>query len=543
MAKLNQGMKRLLTARVPVGRFVGAIVPWEASLGTTAPLASGSRIGYAGGLWSIAAPLVCTALVWPFRESVKPTNILLVYLLGVFFVAIRYGRWPSLLACLITSGAFAFFYAPPIFSFAIAEPDNLMGLSVMLVVALITSHLTESMRIQAMVLAQRERRASALYHLSKQLAGARQEEEIVLIGVQHLHGEFGSPNALIFPDPQGHLRHPRQTPLPISLRGADLELAAWAMDHGLAAGRGTDTRSDVAALYLPLTGSEGVLGVWAMALPLPGKPFLPEQKRLLDTFLHQIVQTLERVRSVERAKLASIQMEAEALRNSLLNSISHDLRTPLAMIVGATGTLEESLDTMDPDYRRKLVRAVREEAARMSDQTLKILEMARLESGWVALDRQWTAAEEIVGSALQAREKELGGRPLKVSVDDGLRLVHADPALVQQVMLNLLDNALKYSPPGGPIDISAVTSPHAFEIAVEDRGPGIPEGLELKIFNKFFQARAEDAQSGVGLGLAICKAIVEAHGGSIRAENRDGGGSVFRIALPSQVPPPPVPPA
>ncbi len=507
-----------------------------------APPFSTLPIGYAGYLWGMAAPLLCTALIWPFRDSIKPANTLLIYLLGVFFVAIRFGWAPSILACLVTAAAFAFFYAPPIFSLAISEPDNLMGLSVMLVVAVVTSHLTENVRSQARIAAQREQRASALYQLSKELAGARQEEEIVLIGVQHLHAEFGSPNTLIFPDRQEYPRYPNEAPLPISLRGADLAMAQWVLSHGQPAGQDTDTLPGEPALYLPLNGSEGILGVWVMAPTHLRRVFLPEQKRLLDTFLRQIAQALERVRSVERARLASIRMEAEALRNSLLSSISHDLRTPLAMIVGATGTLKEGLDTMDPEYRRKLVSAVHEEALRMSDQAVKILEMARLESGQVALDRQWTAAEEIVGSALQARDKELQGRPLKVDINDGLQLVHVDMALIQQVMLNLLDNALKYSPPGSPIYITVEASPYSLEIVLEDRGPGIPEGLEQKIFNKFFQGRTEGAQSGVGLGLAICKAIVEAHGGAIHAGNREGGGAVFRVVLPAPEPPPPVPP-
>ncbi|HUL11070.1 MAG TPA: sensor histidine kinase KdpD [Methylococcaceae bacterium] len=499
------------------------------------PAPEGNYRAYLGGL---AAPLVCTLLTWPFRESVKPANMLLVYLLGVFFVAIKFGRGPSILASVLTAAAFAFFYAPPIFSFAISEPENVIGLAVMLVVAVVTSNLTENVRSQARIAAQRERRASVLYQLSKELASARRENEIVLIAVYHLHAEFESPNTIIFPDQQRHPRYPREEPLPISLKGADLGVVQWVMNHGMIAGRGTDTLPGEPALYLPLNGSEGTLGVWVMEPVNLRRVFLPEQKRLLDTFLHQIVQALERVRSVEQAKLASIQIEAETLRNSLLSSISHDLRTPLAMIVGATGRLEEGVDTMDPERRRKLIRAVHEEARRMADQTGKILEMARLESGKVVLNRQWIVAEEIVGSALQQREKALQGRSLQVSINDGLQLVFVDVALIQQVMLNLLDNALKYSPPETPIDIIAEVSPYALKITVEDRGPGIPEGLEQKIFEKFFQVHAESAQSGVGLGLAICKAIIEAHGGEIHATNRETGGACFQIILPTPESPP-----
>lgn len=489
--------------------------------------------------WGLAAPLACTLLAWPFRASIRPTHTLLVYLLGVYFVAIRCGRGPSIFASFLTAAAFAFFYAPPIFSLAISESENLVGLAVMLVVAVVTSNLTENVRSQARIAAQRERRASALYRLSKSLAGARREDEVVMIGGRHLYGEFGGLNTLILPDRHGRPRHPGGPPSPHSLRGADLAPVREVLGRG----RPVGAVPGGPVLYLPLRGSEGILGVWALEPADVRRVWLPEQKRLLDTFLHLIAQALERARSAERAKLASIEMEAERLRNSLLSSISHDLRTPLAMIVGATGKLEEGLDAMDPDYRRRLIRAVREEALRMSDQTAKILEMARLESGKAALNRQWTAVEEIIGSALQAREGALRDRRLEVDLDDGLQLVYLDVALIQQAMLNLLDNAMKYSPPGSPIAIAVQVSPQRLGIDVADRGPGIPPGLEQKIFDKFFQVQAERAQSGVGLGLAICKAIAEAHGGAIHAGNRDGGGAVFHVALPMPEPPPVPPPA
>ncbi len=346
----------------------------------------------------IAVPLLLTLVDWPFRNVLTPSNILLVYLLGVFFVAMHFGLLPSILASLTSAGAFAFFFAPPIFSFAIVDQENLMGLVVMLVVGVVTSNLAENI----------------LHH------------------------------------------------------------------------------------------------------------------------------TIERVKSIELAKEVTLKMQAETLRNSLLSSISHDLRNPLAIIVGAASTLESDEQCLDAVSRRKLVKVISEEAQRMSDLTIKILEMARLEAGEVILNRQWFAPEEIVGSALSRLDKQLKSRPVNIHMPENLALINVDAVLLQQVMVNLLDNADKYSDSGLPIDISVGAMSLGLYITIADRGPGIPAGLQQKIFEKFFRINEESAQSGVGLGLSICRAIIEAHGGEIQATNRSGGGALFQIYLPILESPPSV---
>jgi two-component system sensor histidine kinase KdpD len=465
------------------------------------------------------------------------------YLLGVFFVAIRFGFWPSILAALTNAAAFAYFFAPPIFSFAIEDPENLIALAVTMIVALVTSNLAENVRQQAHVAEQRERRASALYNLSKELAEARGEKEIIEIGVRHIYVEFDGRNTFLFPDPNGLVRYPDEPPLDISWQGANLGVARWVLNHGQLAGHGSDNLPNEPAVYVPLNGSTGTMGVLALKpndLPLID---LPEQRQLLDTYVNQIVHTLERAKSAEQAKDATLKMQAETLRNSLLSSISHDLRNPLATIVGAACTLEMGEERLDKDRRSKLVTVISEEAQRMSDLTIKILEMARLEAGEVVLNRQWYAPEEIVGSALRRLDKKLKTRPVNILMTDNLTLIHVDAVLLQQVIVNLLDNADKYSPAGLPIDISVDATPLGMSIAVADRGPGIPEGLQQKIFDKFFRVNAESAQSGVGLGLSICRAIVEAHGGKIHATNRSGGGTLFQLYLPIlECPPPTVDP-
>ena len=497
---------------------------------------------YKRWLWGVTIPLALTLIDWPFREMLKPSNILLVYLLGVFFAAIRFGLWPSIVASLTSAAAFAFFFAPPIFSFAIADQENLAGLAVMLVVGAVTSNLAENVRSQARVAEQRERRAAALYHLSKALAEARLEREIIEIGAHHIHAEFGGRNALLFPGHDGKPSYPEEPPLAISLRGADLGLASQVFNSGRMAGQGAEILPMDSVVYVPLKGAAGTIGVLALEPVDLRRVFLPEPRQLLDTFVNQIVHALERARLAEQAKEATLKMQAETLRNSLLSSISHDLRTPLATIVGAASTLETDGERLDIGSRNKLVAAISEEAQRMSDLTTKILEMARLEAGEVRLNRQWYAPEELVGSALRRLDKKMKNRQVNVRMADGLALIHVDAVLLQQVLVNLLDNADKYSPPGLPIDIAVETNPQGLSIAVADRGFGVPADLLEKIFDKFFRIHAESAQSGMGLGLSICRAVVEAHRGEIRASNRGGGGTVFRLRLPMLQCPPTITP-
>ncbi|UZR30977.1 DUF4118 domain-containing protein [Methylococcus mesophilus] len=493
---------------------------------------SRARYGYWPWFWGVVVPLILTLLDWLFRQWLTSSNILMFDLLGVFFVAIRFGFWPSILASLINAASFAFFFAPPIFSFAIADRENLAGLAVTILVGAVTSKLAQTIRFQKREAEQREHRASALYRLSKELAEAQLESEIVEIGVRHVYSEFGSRNTLLFPDHNGLIGYPGEPPLEISLQGADLDRAQSAFQKGQITGYGTDPVANVTALYVPLNGSTGPLGVLALeAVDLP-QISAPEQRQLLDTFLNQIVHTLERARLAEQAQDATLKIEAETLRNSLLSSISHDLRTPLATIVTAATTLEADGERLDDAHRKKLVAAISEEAQRMSDLTTKILAMARLEAGEVVLNRQWYAPEEIIGSALRRLDKRLKGRSINLNMKDGQALIYVDAVLLQQVLVNLLDNADKYSPAGLPIDIELQTTPLGLFISIVDRGAGVPDSMQQKIFNKFFRVHAETAQSGVGLGLSICRSIVEAHGGMIEMSNRDGGGAVFKLRLP-----------
>jgi two-component system sensor histidine kinase KdpD len=367
--------------------------------------------------------------------------------------------------------------------------------------------------------------------MGRELAVARAEEEIVGAAVKHIGTEFGAQCVLLFPNEVGRVVYPKGPGQPLSLHGADLGVAQWVFDHGRIAGRGTDTLPGTDAVYLPLSGASGPIGVLAMLPSSLRRVFLPEQQRLLETMLNQTALAIERVRLAQAAQDAQIEAETESVRNSLLAGISHDLRTPLSSIVGASSSLAEDDARLDARARRELARTIYDEAQRMTTLANNILDMARLEAGAVSLRRDWYPLEEIVGSVLTRLRARLAGRELEVRLPRDLPLLKVDAVMIGQVLINLLENALKYTPQGTPLEISAEIAPAEVTVTVADRGPGIPAGLEERLFDKFYRAAPEGAQSGVGLGLTICRAVVEAHGGRIWAGNRPGGGAVFRFTL------------
>ena len=403
---------------------------------------------------------------------------------------------------------------------------------------IVISNLMINVRSQAKVAAHRERRAAVLYAMSKELAGSQSEQDIVSIAVKHLYAEFSSPNVILIPDHSGRLVWPRKPASPQSLRGADLSVAQWVFDHNEMAGQGTHTLPGATAIYFPIAENSQVLGVLAVLPVNLRRVFLPEQQKLLETFLRQIAQALIRIRFSERARLTQMQIEAERLRNSLLSAISHDLRTPLATIIGSASTLAADDNRLQFQDRQELSRAIVDEAERMTNLVNNILDMARLDAGVAELNKQWYPVEEIIGTVLTRLRKHLGDRPVKVRMPPGIPMLHADAVMIEQVLINLLENALRYTPAGSALEIEVQTADDSVEIAVADHGPGIPQGQEETLFEKFYQTRHEKAQSGVGLGLAICRAIVEVHGGRIRAQNRPEGGAVFSFTLPQEQSPP-----
>ena len=485
-----------------------------------------------------AVPTAATGVGFLVTGPNELINLVMVYLLGVMLVAARFGRGPSLLASALSVAAFDFFFVPPEFTFAVTDIRYIVTFTVMLLAGVIISTLAADLRTQARVAGYREKRAASLYTISRALAAADTEDEIVRAAGGNIGAEFGAQCAILFPNSAGRIVYPKGASQSYSLHGADLGVAQWVFDHGRIAGRGTDTLPGADTVYFPIRGPSGPLGVLALLPSSLRRVFLPEQQRLLETFLNQVALALERVRLAEAARNAQIKVETESLRNSLLAGISHDLRTPLAAIVGAASSLAEEPERLSEGARRELARTIYDEGQRMATLANNILDMARLDAGAVTLKREWVPLEEIVGGVLTRLRARLEGRPVRIALPKDAPLVKLDAVLIEQVLVNIVENALKYTPAGTAIDISAEFAPGSVTVTVADEGPGIPPGLEEKLFDKFYRASPERAQSGVGLGLTICRAIVEAHGGTIRAENRLPHGAAFRFTLPRDEAPP-----
>jgi two-component system, OmpR family, sensor histidine kinase KdpD len=317
-------------------------------------------------------------------------------------------------------------------------------------------------------------------------------------------------------------------------------VAQWVYDHQQMAGLGTTTLPSAEGLYLPLIASRGTVGVLGVRPSEPSRLLAPEQLRLLETFASQTALAIERASLVEEAQQAQVQAETERLRSSLLSSVSHDLRTPLTAITGAASSLLEGSTVLDAAAHGELLRTIYEEADRLNRLVSNLLEMTRLESGAAQVHKEWQPLEEVIGVALTRLEAHLHDHPLAVHLPADLSLVPLDSVLIEQVLINLLDNAIKYTPSGIPITLSAWPTDGAVMVEIADRGPGLPPGDEQRIFEKFYRRSHAGERSGAGLGLTICRAIVEAHGGRIWAENRPDGGAALRFTLPMQGAPPSV---
>ena len=491
--------------------------------------------------WAVVVTIAATLVGMAMSPAFELANIVMVYLLAVAIVAARFGRGPAILASVLGVATFDFFFVPPQLTFAVSDVQYLLTFAIMLIVALLISGLTSSVRLQATVAGHRERRTAMLYAMSRELAATRGQEAMASVAARHVSEVFDSQVVVLLPDAQGRIRYPRGESVSSSLRGADLSVAQWVHDHGRPAGLGTDTLPGTEALHLPLQGSQAVLGVLGVLPANPRRVLLPEQFHLLETFAGQLALALERAQLAEHAQQASIDAETEGLRNALLAAISHDLRTPLAVIAGASSSLAEKGERMSAEERRALASSIYEQSREMSKLVTNVLEMTRLEADGIALDRDWHSIGEIAGSVLHRLRERLARHTVRVELPAELPLVRVDATLVEQVFANLLENAAKFTPPGTTVTLRATVRDSELDVSVEDSGPGLPPGDPDRLFAKFHRGRAEGAIAGAGLGLAICRAIVHLHGGRIWAERRPQGGAAFRFTLPVEQAPP-VPP-
>lgn len=491
----------------------------------------GSPVSFGSMIGTLVVVAAATGLAWLVPREGSLVLVLPVYLLGVAFVAHRWGSGPGVLATAMSVLLYSLLLETPRFKQAVAHWPNLLFFLLMLVAAQLVVGLLKRMRRQAREVHRRELHTVSLYLLGRALARSRTPGEVAEVASEHTRRVFKAQAWLLFPNGEGW--EVRPTPF----WAAELPTPAELMNRLAVGGRRGDPLEPLPvgeATCLSLTGtdcSEGVLRV------LPGEPegLPPETWELLKAFAVQIALALERLRWLEEARRAQVEREAERLRNTLLGAIGHDLRTPLAAIHGAAGSLLMPGLLAEPT-RRDLLTMIQDESERLAHLLGNLLDLTRLESGTVRIQKEWQPLEEVVGSALGHMEKRQGPLPVRVELPEGLPLVPLDAVLLEQVLVNLLTNARRHAP-GEAVDLRAWEEPGWVHLEVADRGPGIPPGLEDLIFDKFFRLpRAREG--GVGLGLAICRAIVQAHGGRIHAENRPGGGSSFRLALPLDGTPP-----
>ncbi|HAI5625524.1 TPA: sensor histidine kinase [Escherichia coli] len=490
------------------------------------------RVQIQGCVVAAALCAVITLIAMQWLMAFDAANLVMLYLLGVVVVALFYGRWPSVVATVINVVSFDLFFIAPRGTLAVSDVQYLLTFAVMLTVGLVIGNLTAGVRYQARVARYREQRTRHLYEMSKALAVGRSPQDIAATSEQFIASTFHARSQVLLPDDNGKLQpltHPQgMTPW-------DDAIAQWSFDKGLPAGAGTDTLPGVPYQILPLKSGEKTYGLVVVEPGNLRQLMIPEQQRLLETFTLLVANALERLTltaSEEQARMAS---EREQIRNALLAALSHDLRTPLTVLFGQAEILTLDLASEGSPHARQ-ASEIRQHVLNTTRLVNNLLDMARIQSGGFNLKKEWLTLEEVVGSALQMLEPGLSS-PINLSLPEPLTLIHVDGPLFERVLINLLENAVKYAGAQAEIGIDAHVEGENLQLDVWDNGPGLPPGQEQTIFDKFARGNKESAVPGVGLGLAICRAIVDVHGGTITAFNRPEGGACFRVTLPQQTAP------
>ncbi len=482
---------------------------------------------YFWGLMLVAAATGLSAGIAPY---ISPTNLIVIFLLAVVLAAVYLGRGPAILTSVLGVAAFDYFFVPPFLTLAVTDTEYLLTFLGLLAVGLVISQLTALVREQAEAAKQREVQTVALYELGRDLTETSGLEAVTQTAIAHV-GQTFSREVAIFLPVAGVLKV-YATSAELTVSDNDLAVSAWTFEHGQPAGRGTDTLPEASMRYQPLKTMRGGVGVLGVKPSGPDRFLTRDQLRTLDAFANQIALAIERARLAEQTRQTEMLEITDKLQNALLNSISHDLRTPLVSITGALSSLTNDQVTLDESARRSLIETASEEADRLNRLVGNLLDMTRLESGAMRVKRDACDLQDLIGSSLEEVGSRLDNRSVTVDVPDDLPLVSMDFVLIERVLVNVIDNGLKYSPPESAIEIRAHMAGAFVEITVADRGVGIPPEDLTRIFDKFYRVQRPDNVNGTGLGLAIGKGIVDAHGGFISAENRPGGGTIITIALP-----------
>jgi two-component system sensor histidine kinase KdpD len=473
---------------------------------------------------------LCTALAYTLFPYLRLTSVAMMYLVTVVIIASSLGRGPAVLSSFFSVVLTAYFFVPEYFSFAVTNTEYAITLAVMLVVSTLISGLTARTRYQATVARQQERQAAALFEMSQNLTARYSLDALLWEAAEQISRIFQVQVAILLPDQQKLLTLRAGDPI----RDYDVTekiVAGWVFRHGHLAGAGTGTLPNVKGIYLPLKSSRQVIGVLRLELNASQRQLDSESLRLLEALANQVALAIEREELVARAQTAQVQMEAEKMRNILLSTVSHDLRTPLTVIAGAASSLLEGEGHLDGATKHEFAQTIYEEAKRLDRVVHNLLEMSRLQSEEFTLHSEWHVLEEVIGCALAQLDSQLQDRPVHISLPTDLPLVKIDALLMERVFVNLLENAAKHTPAGIPIDITVRIAGRNLRVEVADGGPGLPAGQEEKIFEKFYQVWPGRTR-GAGLGLTICRSVIEAHGGRIWAANRPDGGAAFHFSIP-----------
>jgi two-component system, OmpR family, sensor histidine kinase KdpD len=486
-------------------------------------------------LGSAAAVAIALSIGLLLKEFIAVQSISLVFLTAVLASAIAWGLWPSLFAAILSMLAYNFFFMPPLYTFTVGDPENVLALFFFLIVAVIVSNLTARTRSQMVTARSRAKTTAELYAFSRKVAGIGALDDLLWATAYQISSMLNIRTVLLMPAKEGDgLEVASGYPPEDHLDSADMAAARWTWDRNHPAGRGADTLPGGKRLFLPLRTGSGPVGVIGIDRDTSGALLTPDERRLLDALCDQAAVAIERISLAKGLDEARVLAETERLRAALLTSISHDLRTPLASILGTVSSLRSFPGKYSAAEREELLATLQEEAERLNRFVSNLLDMTRLESGAIELKLELIDVAEIVGSALQRAGNVVAGHRVEVDIEPGLPMLRLDAVLFEQVLFNLLDNAAKYSPAGSRIDLRAKRDGELVEIEVVDEGPGIPPADFERIFDKFYRVQAQDRRrAGTGLGLAICRGFVEALGGWIVARNRrDRSGAVLTIRMP-----------
>ena len=494
-----------------------------------APLRPSTWRDYAFALGVLVA---ANAVAWACSSFLELTNILMIYLLGILWVVSKGGPGPSALACVLGVLSFDFFIVPPRFAFAPTDSQYLITLAVVLLFTLTIVRQMSRARAQTALVRSKEERTAALFDLSRKLAAEQDMDRMLETACRHIAGIFHCRVAILVPGADEKLSIQSGWEPSFALEPLERRTSAWVHRFGNIGGKDTSNHPEAAAFYVPLVAAGDPVGVLAVQPRESSASLNPEQRLLIQALAHQIGASFQNVRLSLETQKVRLQAEAEQLRNTLLSSVSHDLRTPLAVITGSASSLLDPEAPLSESARRELLEDIYAESERLNRLLGNLLEMTRLNGGEVELRKELQPLEEVVGSALARLEKKLAGRRVTVDLPEDLPMLPLDSLLMEQVFINLLENALKYTPRGSAIHLSAHVRQGAVKVILADQGPGLVPGEEEKIFEKFFRSGSVASHNGVGLGLTICRGVVEAHEGRIWAENRPEGGASFCLVLP-----------